>query len=478
MVFRIGVDVPEVEVLAGEVAGSEKGGHHGVVLVVVFVHAIAANDLEVVERGEGVADGGDFLGVGGGVNGVGFGHANDAAIEDVNGLDEAELGEFAGAKSNEVLVGGVPEAVAFEAEVFESEAGDVGGGDHFTAPIIEVLNAAEFDGGVVDVDPVVREKVGLTNHEGDGEEVAVLKTFSGQQGFGGRGRVKGPDGFLEGHGDDKVIGFDAGGLTGGVADEDGGEAGVVVFQADDFATHEEGVACGGEVSCGFFPHHARAESGVLEGVDERFDQGCAGVFFGEEGVEDGGGEGESFDALGGPVGADFVAGHAPDFFGVGFKEDGEEPVSKAVGDPVGEGAFGSDGEEPGAGVAQDAEDGGEESEALEGVEGFEGVVKEVVVVEDAGEAANGDEVVGEPVVPPTGDFGGFAEEAVATDVEAKVFVADGAGNAADVVGIFFEDGDLEAEGGAFSGGGEAGGAGSDNQDAGGVRGFGWGAHPK
>src|SRR5205085_1416835 len=48
VVFRVLVDVPHVmDALACQnVAGREHGGHHGVVLIVVFVHAVAADQVK------------------------------------------------------------------------------------------------------------------------------------------------------------------------------------------------------------------------------------------------------------------------------------------------------------------------------------------------------------------------------------------------------------------------------------------------
>jgi hypothetical protein len=59
-------------------------------------------------------------------------------------------------------------------------------------------------------------------------------------------------------------------------------------------------------------------------------------------VLDGGGEGEALDALGAPLGGDFVAGRAPDFFGVALEEGEVEFAAEAVDEEVFKTFFGLD----------------------------------------------------------------------------------------------------------------------------------------
>ena len=66
----------------------------------------------------------------------------------------------------------------------------------------------------------------------------------------------------------------------------------------------DGAAAGPDLVAGRLPHLAGAEPGVLEAVDQRLDDlalpPCRPA---EEGVEDGLGQVEPLDPLGGPVGA-------------------------------------------------------------------------------------------------------------------------------------------------------------------------------
>ena len=55
-------------------------------------------------------------------------------------------------------------SISLRAEVLHTEAGLCGIGDHLGAPILVVLDSADFDIRVVDVDPVVRKKVRLIDH--------------------------------------------------------------------------------------------------------------------------------------------------------------------------------------------------------------------------------------------------------------------------------------------------------------------------
>ena len=64
------------------------------------------------------------------------------------------------ASSTASLVGHLPDLVALEAEVLDPEAGRARS-DHARAPGAEVLDAAGTRPRVVEVDPVVRERLGL-----------------------------------------------------------------------------------------------------------------------------------------------------------------------------------------------------------------------------------------------------------------------------------------------------------------------------
>src|SRR3954465_4685465 len=54
MVFLLDVDLPEVEPLAEDVARRQDSRQHRVILVVVFVHAVAADELQVADPRQAV----------------------------------------------------------------------------------------------------------------------------------------------------------------------------------------------------------------------------------------------------------------------------------------------------------------------------------------------------------------------------------------------------------------------------------------
>src|SRR5262245_39071164 len=105
----------------------------------------------------------------------------------------------------------------------------------------------------------------------------------------------------------------------------------IVGASDDLAAHEDLSALGTNLVGTGFPEHAGAAAWVTEGVDQRLDDlATLGGFLllGPQGVQDGGLQRESLDALSGPVGGDLLAAHSPDLFGVGLEEDVEEPLAE------------------------------------------------------------------------------------------------------------------------------------------------------
>lgn len=182
-------------------------------------------------------------------------------------------------------------------------------------------------------------------------------------------------------------------LVVGSLGDDGGDTVSIVANFYCAVIHQNGISEGSNIVAGFFPHHAGAEARVVEFVDEGFDDFFAATVLREDGVDDGGEEGEAFDALGSPIGAEFGAGATPNFFGVGFEKDVEEARAEAIGDPIGEGFFGFDGKDAGFDVAEHAQRAGEDAEVEEGVEGAQGVVEIFSTVEDARHAFDEHEVV-------------------------------------------------------------------------------------
>src|SRR5256885_94293 len=83
VVFGVGVHLPRVALVdAEQVPGRDERGHHRVVLVVVLVHAVAADEVKVRDLGGQVTanhvDVGRVLVV---VDGIRLGHADDGTVD-------------------------------------------------------------------------------------------------------------------------------------------------------------------------------------------------------------------------------------------------------------------------------------------------------------------------------------------------------------------------------------------------------------
>ena len=100
------------------------------------------------------------------VDRIGLGHPHHAAVDDVRGVDQADRVDLAAAQRQQVGVGARPEVVALEAEVFQAEAGLARVGHQVGRPVLEVLDPAELDLGLVDVDPVVGKGLGVDRRSG------------------------------------------------------------------------------------------------------------------------------------------------------------------------------------------------------------------------------------------------------------------------------------------------------------------------
>src|SRR3546814_17730475 len=76
------------------------------------------------------------------------------------------------------------------------------------------------------------------------------------------------------------------------------------------------------------------------------------------------------------------------------------------------------------------------------------------------------EIVGQYLVSQVDDLLAFREEAVAADIEAESVMLDGAADAADIIRVLFDHRDAIPRPGQQIGGGQPGGYGTDDRDAG------------
>ena len=98
-------------------------------------------------------------------------------------VDQPDPLELALPELDQIRVARAPEFVALVAEVLETEAGLRLVREHHGAPVLEVLDPADLDLGLVDVDPVVGEQLGSIDDQADGEEVAILELSGGPHGL-------------------------------------------------------------------------------------------------------------------------------------------------------------------------------------------------------------------------------------------------------------------------------------------------------
>jgi hypothetical protein len=242
-----------------------------------------------------------------------------------------------------------------------------------------------------------------------------------------------------------------------VLDFDSGGAAVFVVDAGDAGLGEDAAAHFADLAGGGFPEHAGAEARVVEGFDEGFH--LAGI---AQGVEDGGEEAQAMDPLRSPVGTDFRAGDAPDFFGLVFEEGAVEAVAKAVSHPVLERVLGQEGLEAGLHIAGEHEETLDEAEVTDGVQDLERVLVEFVAVKNAGEARDFEHRLVHHFGPEALHILALGEKAVAADVDAVVAPAVGARDASDVR-RGFEDKRTQAGFGEFERSREPSGPGSDHE---------------
>ena len=394
MVFGILVDLPGVaELAAGEdVPGHEHRGHHRVVLVVVFVHAVAADEVEAREAaGDRRADRLHLGVVAVVVDRIRLRLADDMPVDDIATAHEAELLELARGQGNELVIARGPQPVPLETEVFEAVAGEVRIGDELRRPAPEVLHAPHLHAGVVDVDPVVFERLGGADDEGDGEEIPVLEPRCRVEDIPRRRGGERSDQLPERRRGNDMIGIDRGATPVGPGDMHpqalGGAIGESLHRRCP-APHQDRSPGSVDPPCRLLPHHPRAEPRIAEGVDERRDlrRTIARPLFRsalrQQRVPDRPGERQSANPLRRPVGGDVPALHPPDLLGVGLEEDLEQPPAEAVADPVFERPSGVDGKEPGVEVAGDAAGRLDRAEIGEGLTGAEGIIVEVAAVED------------------------------------------------------------------------------------------------
>ena len=164
-------------------ASISAGHHSGMVLVVVLVHAVASDDVQVCEIFASSRSDRVQMGlVPGAVDGIRLLHPHDSAPADLlpPRLDKAQAAERARACPGLDQVPSPATSTGARRPRSRNTPSPRRGRarwppHHGFAPVLEVLNPPHLHFWLVDVDPVVRERVFALDDEGDREEIPVAQ---------------------------------------------------------------------------------------------------------------------------------------------------------------------------------------------------------------------------------------------------------------------------------------------------------------
>ena len=180
MIFGVAVDLPEIVKLriSQNIFDAQHRGHHGVILIVVLMHAVAADQMQIrITVVEFLANGGDVPRVIVVVNRIRFLLTNDAAIDKVPFPGQSNLNQLAPGEFDQIGIARIPQPVVLEAEIFETVTNLIGIRNHLRRPGAEVLNATNFDAWIVNVDPIVIKHPSISQDQHDREKIAIPEAF-------------------------------------------------------------------------------------------------------------------------------------------------------------------------------------------------------------------------------------------------------------------------------------------------------------
>ena len=315
----------------------------------------------------------------------------------------------------------------------------------------------------MDVDPVVGKEHGAVDDESDQHQRAVLQLGGVGQHLG-RGALDAIGEVRDRHAGEKLVAGDER-RPSRLADGHAGDAGAAAMEAHHLRLEPHLAAPTLDLFLKPLPHHAGPESRVAELADHALDAVAA-----EEGVAHRRRQGESLDALGRPVGGDRIAGDAPDLLGVALEKRLVETLAEPLGDPILERLLAPRRPQLRAHVARQDTDALRRAEGGENVPALERIAQEALLVVDAREARDGEEVVPQHLLPQALHLVDFGVEAVPPDVEVKPPVGLGARQAADDVIAFQHQRDGTALEQLVCGC-EPGGSGADDHHRAGHRGY-------
>ena len=400
------------------------------------MQSVAPDRLEVLEVVDEASDDGEMFRVVGRIHGVGLGDTDDAAVFDLIRLSESDRAQLTCRLLDELAIRRRPDGIAFETEILEPEARLPGIRHHLRTPVLEILDAADPDGGVMNVDPIVGEDVGALEDEDDRQEIAIRQLLGSGQHLGRRRWIDLLDRFRHGDAGDKVGAWND--LADAVADDnDAVDSTPGSVDRDDVrpGSHHSVAAFDRELDG--VPHHARAESGIVEVLDQRLD-GRLGL---PKHAEERRLQRQVLDPLRGPLGFQLGAGKTPDFLGVRLEEDLEETLAEPVCDPLLEGVFLLIGGRLPPDITAEHADALPDPETEQRIEWLQWVRKELAGIVNPGHSRAPKEVGAEDLVPYSLHRFGFREEAVAAGVEIEALVGSSARKPADDRLLFEHDRD-------------------------------------
>jgi hypothetical protein len=114
VVFRFGIHFPTIVMAALNITCRQQSRHHGMVLIIVMMHAITTNGLQIGELTNPVLDHLQMLLVGLVIDGIGLRHSYDKRVLDFRGLDQADLFCFPDGQLSQVVIGGRPKIIALK----------------------------------------------------------------------------------------------------------------------------------------------------------------------------------------------------------------------------------------------------------------------------------------------------------------------------------------------------------------------------
>src|SRR5262249_24961479 len=132
-----------------------------------------------------------------------FGRSEDASVFDGWDAGETDASDFFPGQRDERRVAQIPKLVSGRAKILHPEASLAGVAGHVAAPAFIILNAADLDIRVVNIDPVVWKDVGTVHDETDDDETAKPKPARGLGDGKRRRRIESTDKFAERHARDK-----------------------------------------------------------------------------------------------------------------------------------------------------------------------------------------------------------------------------------------------------------------------------------